>query len=384
MSPPRDAGSLVVGAPSSLRALAGALGRSGETIDAHAASVGSAAAAFAAARPDFGGVAGALADDLAARLVHEAAAGIRIATGVAGLADALEVADRSGLGGPLTALGSGSGVVVIDADLLDTFGVGPDTGLEAFHDALRRRLAILTSIHGRPGTFSSPGALSMATRIASLERLVRQLEAIVSGRPQGWAAVGEEQWVTAGGFLAAGALGRALGVGRRVDAGVDLGLDPDVFVADWAFGAEHPFLSVAQRHGVAITPARYDVLVELDQLVGLPIDAFLDERERGLGGAPRFDWSSDQCSGPVISTAGHFCFRHDFFYRNARMLRDQWGLPRGFAEDLKDLADDRFAQEVLDGTPRWPPRPELIVWGHGVGAAVSVFGSVAQPWSPPD
>ncbi len=384
MSPPHSTDSIVVGAPVSLRALAGTLRDGGESVEVHARGLGAAAAAFAAGRPDFGRVAGALADDITARLIHQGAAVTRLGDGVADLAAALEVADRSGVGGPLGALGSGSGVVVIDEALLATFDVGPDSSLDALHDALRRRLAILVAAHGRPGTFASAADLAMAARIASLERLVAQLDAIVSGRPEGWAAVGEEHWFTAGGFLAATALGNALGVGRLTEVGAGLGTEPDAFVVDWAFGAEHPFLWAAQRHGVAITPARYDVLVELDRLVGLPIEAFLDERERGLGGAPRFDWSSDQCSGPVLSSAGHACFRHDFFYRNGRMLRDQWGLPPGFAEDLKDVADDRFAREVLDATPRWPPRPELIVWGHGVGAAVTVFGSVSEPWSPPD
>jgi hypothetical protein len=137
------------------------------------------------------------------------------------------------------------------------------------------------------------------------------------------------------------------------------------------------------RHGVAITPARLEVLVELDRLVGLPVGEFLDERERGLTGPPRLDWSSDECSGPVISTADHHCYRHDFIYRNARMLRDQWGLRPGFAEDLKDLADHRLMWEVIGDTPVWPMRWEPFAWAVGVGVAVSVFGTVATPWTPP-
>lgn len=126
------------------------------------------------------------------------------------------------------------------------------------------------------------------------------------------------------------------------------------------------------------------MLIEIDRLLGVPIDVFLGERERRLGGAPGFDWRSDGCSGPVISTADHHCYRHDFIYRNARMLRDQWGLPQGFAEDLKDLADHRFTGEVIDDTPRWPLRWEPFAWAAAVGVAVRVFGTVAAPWTPPE
>jgi hypothetical protein len=223
----------------------------------------------------------------------------------------------------------------------------------------------------------------LAARIERLDALVRQLDAIAAERPTGWAGVGTEQWSTAGGFLVAIALGRAQATARRIELGAGNGVDGD-FHAAAVWAEQHPFLAAAQHHGVAITPARLDLLVEIDRLVGLPIDDFLDERERGRAGEPRFDWRSDGCSGPVISTAAHHCYRHDFLYRNARMLRDQWGLQRGFAEDLKDIADRRLMWEVVGDTPLWPLRWEQFAWAFGVGAAVSVFGTVATPWTPPE
>lgn len=379
----RNEPDLVIGAPGALRDLAGSLHDGGVGLDDHAGYLGAAAAAFSLVGPDFGGVARALADDIAARLVHQSSVVARVGDGVADLADALDAADRSGFGGPLATGAIGWGVVAIDAELLATFEVGPHSSLEDLHDALRRRLDLLVAAYGRPTTFGYRLPDTMADRVDRLDALVRQLDAIVSGRPFGWADVGSERWSTAGGFLAAAWLGGAQVAARRIELGVGTDADHD-FHAAVAWAELHPFLAAAERHGVAITPARLALLVEIDRLVGLPVDAFLDERERNSGGTPRLDWRSDGCSGPVISTADHHCYRHDFIYRNARMLRDQWGLPPGFAEDLKDLADRRFTGEVINDTPRWPLRPEPFAWAIGVGAAVRLFGTVATPWAPPD
>ncbi|MFN3218661.1 MAG: hypothetical protein ACE367_19370 [Acidimicrobiales bacterium] len=374
---------LVVGAPRILRELAGSLHDGGAELDDHAGRLGDAAAAFSLGSPDFGGVAVALAEDIAARLLHESPMIVRVGDGVADLADSLEAADRAGFGGPLGSPGLGWGVVVVDAELLATFDIGPHSSLEELHDALRRRRDLLVAAHGRPATFGPRLPDTMADQVDRLDALVRQLDAIVSGRPGGWAGVGSEQWSTAGGFLAAASLGGAQVAARRIEIGVGTGTDRD-FHAVVAWAEQHPFLAAAEHHGVAITPARLELLVEIDRLVGLPIGGFLDERERSLGGTSGLDWRSDGCSGPVISTADHHCYRHDFIYRNARMLRDQWGLAPGFAEDLKDLADRRFTNEVIDDSPRWPGRPEPFAWAIGVGAAVRLFGTVATPWTPPE
>jgi hypothetical protein len=379
----RGEADLVVGAPWALQELAGSLRDGGVELDDHAGRLGASVAAFSLAGPEFGGVAGALAEDIAARLVHESSVVSRVGDGVADLAGSLDAVDRAGFGGPLGSPGLGWGVVVVDAELLATFEIGPHSSLEELHEALRRRRDLLVAAHGRPGTFGYRLPDTMADRVDALDALVRQLDAIVSGRPRGWAGVGSEQWSTAGGFLAAIAMGRAQTTARRIELGAGTGIDSD-FHAAVAWAEQHPFLAAAEHHGVAVTPARLDVLIEIDRLVGLPIDAFLDERERRLGRTSGLDWRSDGCSGPVISTADHHCYRHDFIYRNARMLRDQWGLVPGFAEDLKDLADRRFTNEVIEDTPRWPLRPEPFAWAIGVGAAVRLFGTVATPWTPPE
>lgn len=373
---------LVVAAPGGLRRLAGSLRESAADLDDHAGRLGAAATAFGLGDPDFGGVAGALADDVAARLFHESSVAATIATGMAGLAAALEAADRVGLGGPLAGRWAGWGVVVIEAALLDTFAVGPDGSVAELRDALRRRRDLLGAAHGRPGPFGVRRSDAAAARLARLDTMVRQLDAIVSGRPTGWAGVGSERWNTAAGFVAAAALGRAQAIARRVELGAGTGLDGDFHEA-LAWADRHPFLAAAERHGAAITPGRLDLLVEIDRLLALPIEEFMDERERHLGGAPGLDWRSDGCSGPVIATAAHHCYRHDFVYRNARMLRDQWGLAPGFAEDLKELSDRRLMWEVVGDTPAWPPLWERFAWAFGVGVAVSVFGTVATPWTPP-
>lgn len=200
---------LVVGSPDSLRALAASLRDGGTGLADHAVRLGAAATAFGLVGPDFGGAARALADDVAAALVHESAIATGVGDGVADLADALTAADRAGLGGLIASPALGWGVVAIDAALLETFDVGPQSTLDDLHDALRRRRDLLVAAHGRPGTFGHHLPDGVSAEVQRLDALVRQLDAIVSGRPHGWAGVGTERWSTASGFLVAIALGRA-------------------------------------------------------------------------------------------------------------------------------------------------------------------------------
>ena len=83
-------------------------------------------------------------------------------------------------------------MVVIDEDLLDTFGVGPDSPSTRF----TMRCDGVSPSSSPPTAHRTPSRATGApghgeARIVSLQRLVAQLDAIVSGRPKGWAGVGE-------------------------------------------------------------------------------------------------------------------------------------------------------------------------------------------------
>jgi hypothetical protein len=58
----------------------------------------------------------------------------------------------------------------------------------------------------------------------------------------------------------------------------------------------------------------------------------------------RLDWSTDECSAPIVGSTGasfdftDACLRHDFGYRNYRRL--------GLFEERKPLVDDRFLSDM--------------------------------------
>ena len=153
--------------------------------------------------------------------------------------------------------------------------------------------------------------------------------------------------------------------------------------AQSAFAEAHPFLDAALGNGVFITPARLDILLELDGFVVAPLPSFLDSRTTAEAQHPTYDWTADGCSGPIPDPSENTCLRHDFMYRNGRMVRDQWGTGQGFADDVKGAADDRFGDEVFDAYSWWQLDTFTWLWLEGAEVAVSNFGSVDAPWSPP-
>lgn len=69
-------------------------------------------------------------------------------------------------------------------------------------------------------------------------------------------------------------------------------------------------------------------------------------------GDPRFDWSTDYCSAPLVGNTGRSfdfraaCRRHDFAYRNLRLLEqrhrsDVWNASSRLRADRQFLADMR-------------------------------------------
>lgn len=94
-----------------------------------------------------------------------------------------------------------------------------------------------------------------------------------------------------------------------------------------------------------------------------------------------FDWSTDLCSAPLVGSTGrsfdfrHPCRRHDFGYRNLRLIDRRYGTHQWNATSRKAI-DDRFLRDMLNHcetrstwlrtTCRW--------WAQTFYAAVRVFG----------
>lgn len=66
-----------------------------------------------------------------------------------------------------------------------------------------------------------------------------------------------------------------------------------------------------------------------------------------------FDWSTDLCSAPLIGSTGrsfdfrHPCRRHDFGYRNLRLIDRRYGTRQWNAVSRKAV-DDRFRTDMHD------------------------------------
>lgn len=86
--------------------------------------------------------------------------------------------------------------------------------------------------------------------------------------------------------------------------------------------------------------AHDDRLAFVEHEIAAPLAVFL--RDRGAAD-PRFDWSTDGCSAPVVGSRGvtfdfyDACLRHDFGYRNLKAL--------GAFDDARKL---RVDQQFLD------------------------------------
>lgn len=69
---------------------------------------------------------------------------------------------------------------------------------------------------------------------------------------------------------------------------------------------------------------------------------------------PRLDWSTDHCSAPLIGNTGRSfdftasCRRHDFGYRNLRLLERRWGWgSRYWNPTNRERVDRRFLADML-------------------------------------
>ncbi|MEY4174196.1 MAG: hypothetical protein RI900_1361 [Actinomycetota bacterium] len=96
-----------------------------------------------------------------------------------------------------------------------------------------------------------------------------------------------------------------------------------------------------------------------------------------------FDWSTDGCSAPMLGNAGRTydfteaCVRHDFAYRNLRMLERRYGTGRTFWNAAnRGQADQRFLSDMRAHCRRRSIfiRLACYAWAQVYYGAVRVIG----------
>lgn len=271
----------------------------------------------------------------------------RLAAGVDDFGAALLLADRAGLA--TTGTAPGRRVLGVTAGLWAwTQRVDP---------AVLRRWAVVE----RSGGFGSDGLTAVRAQL-------EQLATMADPAHRGWAGVDDD--VDLRSDQLADDLAES---GRAVDELRRAG-------AEWP--DDHPFLHAATEHGVIITTARLEVLLLLDDLFTAETADFVDRA--AAASDERLDWSTDGCSGPVPAVAADACLRHDFVYRNARMLRDQWGIDAAFAQQLKETADRRFGADMEQLAASGDAPIGTGPWTWVAEAAVTHLGDVDARWEPPE
>ncbi len=127
------------------------------------------------------------------------------------------------------------------------------------------------------------------------------------------------------------------------------------------------------------TAAR-DWLYVRHELFGVSLAQFVDDAGHG---DPWYDWSNDGCSAPLLGNTGRSfnfrdaCRRHDFGYRNLRLLEHRYGLGHTYWNaatrrrvDVNFLADMRAhcrRRSIL-------LRPSCLLWAQTYYVAVRAAG----------
>lgn len=114
-------------------------------------------------------------------------------------------------------------------------------------------------------------------------------------------------------------------------------------------------------------------------LFGVPLAQFIAATRTG---DRWFDWSSDGCSAPLVGSTGlsfdftDSCRRHDFGYRNLKLLDRRYGLGRFWNAANRRRVDDRFLADMLGhcATRSVLLRSSCERWARTYYTAVRWFG----------
>lgn len=115
-------------------------------------------------------------------------------------------------------------------------------------------------------------------------------------------------------------------------------------------------------------------------LHGVSMGQFLD----AVGDDPWFDWSTDLCSAPLVGSTGvsfdfrHPCRRHDFGYRNLKLIDRRYGTDQ-WNSTSRRTTDDRFLVDMRAHcrTRSLFLQPSCLSWAQVFYTAVRVAGGGA-------
>ena len=116
------------------------------------------------------------------------------------------------------------------------------------------------------------------------------------------------------------------------------------------------------------------------ELFGVSLMQFV--RDATSTGDRRFDWSTDFCSAPLLGSTGlsydfrNSCRRHDFGYRNLKLLDRWYGTGRYWNRANREQVDRRFLADMRNhcATRAWHLRATCHQWADVYYPAVRWFG----------
>jgi hypothetical protein len=108
---------------------------------------------------------------------------------------------------------------------------------------------------------------------------------------------------------------------------------------------------------VAVGSAASDSAFVDQMLFHTSLSAFVADAKSHLGpdgrvGDAWFDWSTDFCSAPLVGNTGRSfnftdpCRRHDFGYRNSKLLDQRYGAGRYWNGDARKRIDQQFLADM--------------------------------------
>jgi len=108
-----------------------------------------------------------------------------------------------------------------------------------------------------------------------------------------------------------------------------------------------------------------------------------DVRAAATHGDPWFDWSTDHCSSPLVGSTGRSfdftaaCTRHDFGYRNVKLLERRYGTGATYWNGaMRQRIDDRFLTDMRDHCRIRSVflQPTCMAWAATFHRAVRLWG----------
>lgn len=136
----------------------------------------------------------------------------------------------------------------------------------------------------------------------------------------------------------------------------------------------------AQASSDSTRSARMDHAYVMRILYSTPLDRFVAMARTGDAW---LDWSTDYCSAPLVGTTGRSfdfhdaCRRHDFAYRNLRLLEARYGSGGTYWNTpARRRADELFLADMRAHCARrpWFEAPMCRGWADTFYRAVRIFG----------